>query len=99
MLRFVFPRAIVIHTSQVALRIFRNRSAAQADEIDGWYDPDRRVTGPKDFLMRQKITRVTPQMVAYAAIQVTEPFLRTSPHLSLATPLPLPHRPTSRYPR
>jgi len=56
--------------AQVALRLFRNKTAAQADCIDGWYDPEAKSKGPKDFLSKQNITKITPQMIAYAAIQV-----------------------------
>jgi len=55
---------------QVALQLFRNKTATQANKIDGWYNAKLKAKGPKDFLKRQHITRVTPEMIAYAALQV-----------------------------
>lgn len=56
---------------QVALRIFRNKSAVSRDEIGGWFDPQAKCKGPKDFLTKNTdIKKVTPQMIAYAALQV-----------------------------
>jgi len=57
-------------SAQVALRLFRNKTAAQADRIGGWYDAKSKAKGPKDFLKRHNITKITPQMIAYAALQV-----------------------------
>jgi hypothetical protein len=55
---------------QVALRIFRNQTAAQIDEVGKPYDPSKRAKGPADVLKRCGITDVTPRMIAYAAVQV-----------------------------
>ena len=55
---------------QVALRVFRNKTAAQANTVDGWYNPKSKAKGPADFVKRYNITKVTPQMIAYAALQV-----------------------------
>ena len=38
--------------------------------VGGWYDPAKKAKGPKDFVTRHNIKEVTPQMVAYAALQV-----------------------------
>lgn len=58
-----------LNNLQVALRMFRNSTAAQVDELGKWYNPKLKATGPKDFVTRCGITRVTPYMVAYSAIQ------------------------------
>ena len=58
------------HLPKVAIRLFRNKTAAQADEIGTWYNPSKKAKGPKDFVTRHNIKRVTPQMIAYAALQV-----------------------------
>lgn len=55
---------------QVALRIFRNRTAASADTLSGWFDPNKRASGPKCMLERYKIQKVSRSMIAYAALQV-----------------------------
>jgi len=58
------------HSTQVALRVFRNSSAALANKIDKPYDPSSKAKGPSDLLTRYKITEVTPRMIAYAAVHV-----------------------------
>lgn len=58
---------------QVALRILRNESAANADKMDVPFDRKRKRQGPKDFIVRHNIKKITPKMVAYAAIQVRLP--------------------------
>jgi len=60
----------LIISAQVALRLFRNKTAAQADRTNGWYDAKLKAKGPKDFLKRYNVTEITPQMIAYAALQV-----------------------------
>jgi hypothetical protein len=55
---------------QVALRLFRNKTAAQVDRIGTNFDSSSKPKGPKDFLKRYGIRKVTPQMIAYAALQV-----------------------------
>ena len=57
-------------TLQVALRIFRNRTAAQADRLDGWFDPVKSKKGRRCVLDKLKAPKVTRGMIAYAAIQV-----------------------------
>ena len=59
---------------KVALRLFRNKSAVEANRIDKLFNPNVKAKGPKDFLHRHSITKITPGMVAYAALQVTKPF-------------------------
>jgi len=60
---------------QVALRIFRNKTATIADIINKPYDPKMKAKGPIDVLRQCNITEVTPQMIAYAAVQVPSSLL------------------------
>jgi hypothetical protein len=56
---------------QVALRIYRNKTAVNKEVIGEPFNPkSSKVQGRSPFLKRHNITRVTPQMVAYAALQV-----------------------------
>jgi len=57
--------------SQVALRVFRNKTAAEADGPGRCYDARKRSKGPRDFLTRHEIRRITPRMIAYAALQAS----------------------------
>ena len=57
-------------TYQVALRVFRNKTAAQADEVDKPYNPKSKPSGRSDLLTRCGITEMTPRMIAYAAVHV-----------------------------
>ena len=59
---------------QVAIRLFRNKSAAQVDVVGGWYNPAKKAKRPKDFMTRHNIKEVTPQMIAYATLQVVKPY-------------------------
>lgn len=70
------------NTHQVAIRVFRNKTAVQADLIGGCFDPSLKAKGRKDFLKRNDIKEVTPQMIAYAALQV----LPTAYHIMIITP-------------
>jgi hypothetical protein len=70
---------------QVALRIFRNTTAAHADKIGEWYNPEATAKARQGFVTRHNITKVTPQMVAYAAVQVLLLNVHNTPAL---TPLP-----------
>ena len=56
---------------QVALRVFRNKTAAEAEESGKGYDPQKKSKGPRDFLTRHGIKRITPRMIAYAALQAS----------------------------
>ena len=58
------------HIPQVALRILRNESAVKAEKMNEPYDRKRKRSGRQDFIAKQHITKVTPEMIAYAAIQV-----------------------------
>ena len=73
-----------LHLPKVTIRLFRNKTAAQADEIGTWYNPSKKAKGLKDFVTRHNIKRVTPQMIAYAALQVclTIHYLPPLMHLS-----------------
>ena len=55
---------------QVALRLFHNKSAAQANLVGGCYNPATKAKGLKDFVTQHSIKEVTPRMIAYAALQV-----------------------------
>ena len=51
--------------------MFRNKTAAEADGPGKCYDARKKSKGPRDFLTRHKIKRITPPMIAYAALQVS----------------------------
>lgn len=55
---------------QVALRLFRNKTAADADRLGQWFDPTRPQRGPKCMLTTYGIEEVTRAMIAYAALHV-----------------------------
>jgi hypothetical protein len=55
---------------KAALRIFRNKTSADADRLGHWFNPNKRQKGPKCMLERHEIEQVTPSMIAYAALQV-----------------------------
>ena len=38
--------------------------------MDGWYNVKSKAKGPKDFLSKRNITKFTPHMIAYTALQV-----------------------------
>ena len=59
-----------LRACSTALRVFHNKTAAQANTVNGWYNPKSKAKGPADFVKRYNITKVTPQMIAYAALQV-----------------------------
>jgi hypothetical protein len=64
---------------QVAVRVFRNKTAINVERIFEPFDPKAAKTkGPKPFLERHNIVQVTPEMIAYAAIQVS-PLLQPVP--------------------
>lgn len=65
------PDLKAIFYNQVALRIYRNRTAVNNEEIGKPFDPKgSRSQGQQPFLKKYNITKVTPEMVAYAALQV-----------------------------
>jgi hypothetical protein len=72
MIHSTAPKPLTSQPLQVALRVFRNHTAAQADlaKMGAQFDSDAKYRGPRDFLTRGAITSVTPQMIAYAAVQV-----------------------------
>lgn len=55
---------------QVALRVYRNKTAADADRLGQWFDPDRRQKGPVCLLNKNEFEEVSRSMIAYAALQV-----------------------------
>jgi hypothetical protein len=62
-------------TCQVVLRVFRNKTAAEADRLDTWFDPTTRQKGPKCLLERIDKRSVSRGMIAYAAVQVIACYL------------------------
>ena len=66
------PKPLINRVLQVALRVFRNGTAAQADlcKVGVHFDSAGRRGGRKDFLQTNNIKTVTAQMIAYAALQV-----------------------------
>jgi len=63
---YQFPMSLIIITHG----IFATKTAVQADTIGRCFDPNLKAKGRKDFLKRNRITEVTPQMIAYTALQV-----------------------------
>ena len=55
---------------QVALRLFRNKTAVKDDKIGASYNAKAKKKGRPSLLTKHKITEVTPPMVTYAALQV-----------------------------
>lgn len=45
--------------------------------MDGWYNVKSKAKGRKDFVSKCDITKVTPHMIAYAALQVLHPIWHT----------------------
>ena len=80
MVTAVFPSELW-HSLEVALLLYRNTAAAKADDIDGWYSTSSKGKGRKDLLARNNIVKVTPYMVAYAALQVYR-FISCTPTLN-----------------
>ena len=66
----IFPFFLPLRAVQVALRVFRNRTAADDDTLDGWFNPNKPRMGPKCILDRGEYTKITRGIVAYAAVQV-----------------------------
>lgn len=56
---------------QVAIRLFRNETAIKDEKLGGTYDAGKKAKGKKDLLTRCQIKKVTPQMIAYAAVHVS----------------------------
>jgi len=70
---------------QVALRIFRNKTATQVDKLNKPYNPKLKAKGPADVVTRYKITEVTPRMIAYAAVQVQSHYPQCSSKTTLTS--------------
>ena len=51
--------------------MFRNKTAAEAEVPGKGYDSQKKSKGPRDFLTCHKIKKITPCMIAYAALQAS----------------------------
>jgi hypothetical protein len=69
---------------QVALRLFRNKTAVNDDTIGTPYNAKAKGKGRRSLVTKHNITEVTPLMIAYASLQVF-PTLYCIP---ASTPLP-----------
>jgi hypothetical protein len=65
------PLLSLMALCKVALQLFRNKTAADADELGRWFNPSLRQRGRHCMLKTYNITKVTRSMIAYAAVQVS----------------------------